>query len=99
MDAYIFQSALLCEDCARTVRRESHTAIVAQADADDNSDLAPIGPYPNGGGEADSPQHCDHCGIHLQNPLTSEGYNFMQEAAQNPTSHSDVIREWIRFYG
>src|SRR3954462_9383364 len=99
MDAYIFQAALLCEDCARTVRRELHTAIVAQADADDNSDLAPQGPYGDGGGAADEPCHCDHCGLFLQNPLTGAGYSFTAEAAFDPASHTDVIREWLRYYG
>jgi len=28
------------------------------------------GPYPDGGGEADAPQHCGGCGVFLENPLT-----------------------------
>jgi hypothetical protein len=43
-------------------------------ESDYDSDDLPKGPYSDGGGEADSPQHCDGCGLLLENPLTSDGY-------------------------
>jgi hypothetical protein len=43
-------------------------------ESDYDSDELPKGPYGNGGGETDSPQHCDACGCFLQNPLTTDGY-------------------------
>src|SRR3954469_15157799 len=38
-----------------------------------DSDKFPKGPYENGGGEADTPQHCDQCMAFLENPLTEDG--------------------------
>lgn len=47
-------------------------------------DCAPEGAeaYPDGGGEADSPQHCGNrdCQKHLGNPLTSDGIDYCLEA-------------------
>src|SRR5215467_8720050 len=37
------------------------------------------GPYPDDGREADTPQHCDTCGVFLENPLTTEGYRYVNE--------------------
>jgi len=42
---------------------------IRAATASDDCDEYPVGPYPEGGGEADYPRHCDHCGLFLRNPL------------------------------
>ena len=42
-------------------------------ESDYDSDDLPKGPYPDGGGEADTPQHCDECGCFLENPLITDG--------------------------
>jgi hypothetical protein len=34
-----------------------------------DSDKFPKGPLADGGGESDCPQHCDTCGVFLENPL------------------------------
>lgn len=52
---------------------------------DTDSERYPQGPYPDGGGEADSPNHCDRCGIFLHNPLTSVGYGYVNE----------VLEDWL----
>ena len=49
----------------------------------------PKGPYDNGGGESDCPQHCGACHEFLENPLTSDGLEY---ARQNPRP------EWDSFY-
>lgn len=98
MNAWIYQSALLCEDCAIGRRVKLSHAIVTRADEEGDSDLAPQGPVPDGGGESDCPAHCDYCGLHLENPLTSEGYEYIRDMASNRDSHSDTIRLWKRFY-
>jgi len=64
MDAYVYQAALWCPDCVAKVR----DALVCHA-ASEDSDRYPQGPYADGGGEADSPQHCDACGVALDNPV------------------------------
>ena len=43
------------------------------AESDYDSDYLPKGPYADGGGEADTPQHCDGCRQFLENPLTCDG--------------------------
>ena len=43
------------------------------SETDYDSDDLPKGPYAEGGGEADAPQHCDGCGQFLGNPLTLDG--------------------------
>ena len=63
-----------------------------------DSDDFPKGPYPYGGGEADCPQHCDACGIFLENPLTEEGAAYVREAAlvfgtpNNDRTWEDIAR-------
>lgn len=94
MDAYVYQAALLCETCAGKVKARLDPVALASEDSGD----CPQGPYGDGGGEADVPQHCDHCGVFLENPLTSEGYQYVREATADETSHNSVLAEWISFY-
>lgn len=68
-----------------------------------DSDDFPKGPFPNGGGEADSPQHCDDCGRFLMNPLTPEGYAHVRDRLDAYAEHGmgrlDVLSVWAHFYG
>ena len=98
MEAWIYQAALLCGECAIERRVELNPAVVKLADEEDDSDAAPQGPYPNGGGEADCPAHCDFCGTHLENPLTADGYEYIRDMMRDPDSHSDTVRTWQRYY-
>ncbi len=98
MDAYIFQAALLCEGCAdETMTRLESRKVENNGD----SDTFPQGPYANGGGEADSPSHCDHCGLFLENPLTSDGYAYVEQAVaeRDPTERALAQTVWAPFYG
>jgi len=110
MDVYVFQAALLCTDCASEACAGSHTP----TDEREDSDKYPQGPYVEGGGEADSPQHCDYCGLFLENPLTLDGESYVRDKAKAFNTHPDmawteiaaaaenggqpVLGEWIRFY-
>jgi hypothetical protein len=110
MNAWIYQSALLCDDCARDKRIKLNRELVTLADRDGNSDMAPQGPYANGGGEADCPQSCDLCGTFLENPLTDDGIEYVKECIRNGhTLHASgrkllciwsnpVVKEWSDFY-
>lgn len=69
MNAYLRGCTLFCESCAR--RGPKFIA---------SNEEQFVGPYPSGGGEADSPQHCDSCGIWLQNPLTDDGRRYVEDA-------------------
>ena len=68
----------------------------------DSGDL-PKGPYPNGGGEADTPQHCDGCGVFLGNPLTTDGERYvieqLVEHARDGRGDAEVLNTWGSFYG
>ena len=103
MDVYIFQAALLCKHDGEKVRRELTRAGEAPADPDDeqsyDSDDFPKGPFPDGGGEADTPQHCDICHMFLENPLTSDGMQYVLEALDEGRGDTTVLKEWADFYG
>ena len=95
MKAYIYQASVYCEDCSKRIISElSEMGISDTGDSDDY----PQGPYPDGGGEADCPNHCDFCGLFLENSLTDDGVEYVREAlSENP--QGDVIKEWQAYYG
>ena len=110
MNAYVYQAALLCEECALLVREalvEEYPEYAeyptgnSHFDGED-SDNFPVGPFPEGGGEADCPQHCDNCGKFLENPLTSDGVEYIMSAVADwlltGAGSGSVIREWLDFY-
>jgi hypothetical protein len=94
MDAYVYCAAMYCEECAMLIRQELSEA--GGVDHQD-TDTWPQGPYDDGGGEADSPQHCDTCQVFLENPLTTEGYEYVREAIEEESGA--VIEQWHDFYG
>lgn len=83
MDAYIYQAALFCTDCALAVRvsNESGGAILFD-DMKEDSTHWPQGPYADGGGEADTPQHCDACDLFLENVLTEAGDSYVRKLCE-----------------
>ena len=93
MHVFIFQAALLCEHCASEYVRNSPQAI-----DNGDSDNYPQGPYSNGGGEADAPQHCDHCRAFLDNPLTDHGRHYVAQALASNSGAADVLTIWRERY-
>jgi len=116
MDAFIFQAALICSDCCNDFKanHEKPDHVDESDEYSYDSDEWPKGPYAYGGGEADTPQHCDHCGVFLENSLTPDGDTWLREQAEPYETESDmswdeiaanaenngqpVLGEWIRFY-
>lgn len=105
MRAYVFQAALLCEDCGDAYKREHRHAKPVPDDRDESSydsNEWPKGPYANGGGEADTPQHCDTCGTFLDNPLTGDGETYVRDAfrefVETGRGSPDVLAEWKAAY-
>ena len=110
MDAYIYQADLLCEDCANDIIGELKAKGVE--DTGDSDDY-PQGPYADGGGEADSPQHCGYfadcinaesfpdrekrVGIFLENPLTQDGMDYVRTAIMANPDDS-LHQVWADFY-
>jgi hypothetical protein len=106
MNVYIYQAALLCEGCGEAQREHLDEAFKASGAApgtdEDNSNRYPQGPYSDGGGEADSPQHCDQCSVFLENPLTPDGedyvrYQWNDKLFAGPGDPA-VLLEWIDGY-
>lgn len=106
MDVYAYQAALWCAACGEGIRADLTAAGKAPANAGDeytyDSDNYPKGPVADGGGEADSPQHCDGCGVFLENALTADGEAYVKEAiedAHGGAAESIAITVWAPFYG
>jgi hypothetical protein len=95
IDAYVYAADLFCEDCGRAIQK-------GMKKTSDNEDDYPQGPYPDGGGEADGPEHCgnhDRClnamefagtkvGVWLGNPLTTDGVEALKEMLSNPNANT-----------
>ncbi|KKK96517.1 hypothetical protein LCGC14_2661970 [marine sediment metagenome] len=113
MNVYIYAADLYCEDCGDDIR-----ATLLRDGCDFNSDDEttydsndfPKGPYPDGGGESDCPQHCgagsncinalelpdDHkIGVWLENELTIDGVSYVREAVQEG---GEVAELWAEYY-
>ena len=73
MDVYIYQADIYCEDCGKAICEDlaKKGGIPEDLDCYD-SDEYPKGPYSDGGGEADSPQHCG-CGEECINAIEIGG--------------------------
>lgn len=114
MNAYIYQADIFCEACGEAIREEIIQEKLAPPDPSDeasyDSDEFPKGPFPDGGGEADSPQHCgagEECldaielsdghkvGAWLENALTTDGIEYVKEAIQGG---GEVAELWADFY-
>jgi hypothetical protein len=90
---FVYQAALVCEDCASAIMK---TLDVRGVENDGDSDSYPQGPHGDGGGEADSAHFCDtgrNCvnaakvanvkiGCPLGNPLTTDGSRDLRESIQ-----------------
>ena len=57
-----------------------------------------VGWFPNGGGEADTPQHCHCCGVFLENPLTRDGEDYVRSALDDGDGNPEVLEIWREFY-
>jgi len=107
MDAYVYQTALQCEDCAsQKMHCLEYVNIVMGGQWPrpgwQDSTCYPQGPYSNGGGEADGPQHCDACGVFLENPLSGDGTRYVNEKliehARDGSGNKDVLAKWAEHY-
>ena len=100
MNVYIYQAALYCEDCGLDIRMRLDTTDKRPDDPEDeytyDSDEYPKGPYPDGGGESDSPAHCDSCQLFLENPLTSDGEQYVRETVDE--NSKPLVQEWAQYY-
>jgi hypothetical protein len=95
MEVYVYQAALLCASCGKAAQARLLPGMDCRHRLED-SDSYPQGPYGNGGGEADTPQHCDDCGVFLENPLTKDGQTYVKQAVAR--GKGKCLDEWRDFY-
>lgn len=102
VNVYVYRAGLLCEKCGESKRKS--LSRVAPAHPEDessyDSDHYPKGPFAPS--SADAPQHCDHCGAFLANPLTSDGYEYVREkcreARRTGRDRAICLVLWAPFY-
>lgn len=114
-EAYIYAADIYCAACGEDIRarlkREGKKPRNAGDETAYDSDEYPKGPYTDGGGEADCPQHCGShakcldptiigdqvCGHFLENPLTTEGVKYVLDSHME--SNNEVTQFWMDHYG
>lgn len=96
-NAYIYRAALYCEGCTDEIKAILAKQGKVPAEPEDeysyDSDDYPKGPFENGGGEADTPQHCNRCNCFLENPLTPDGKEWLRGEVID-----GIPPEWAEFY-
>lgn len=101
MNVYIYQADIYCEKCGYAIRMNLDLAGKGPENPRDectfDSDDYPKGPYADGGGEADIPQHCGNheCRAFLENPLTRDGEQYVLQAIN---VERNTIPEWREYY-
>lgn len=99
MDAYVYGADLYCADCGEDMLRDLSWW---PQDRRDDSDQYPQGPYANGGGAGDFPKHCGDCGVFLENPLTSDGYEYVKEKLHDWEVYgrgmAHILLLWATYY-
>ena len=102
MNVYIYRAALYCEDCGKAICAELGHKFDGVSEYDFDSDEYPKGPFL--AGESDGPEHCDCCGLFLENPLTGDGENYvldtllMADYDPEPVEDRPWLDEWADFY-
>ena len=109
----IYQADIWCDDCADKIRNDIFDSHPDRAQFDNrfewevsfgfdderNYDSDEYPKYCPDDAEADCPQHCADCGDFLENPLTSDGDDYVREAVRaDRESGYDDLSEWAGFY-
>ena len=107
MQAYVYQAELYCEPCgskiSANVAADKRPADVFDESSYESDDY-PKGPYSQGGGESDTPQHCNACSILLDNPLTENGLKYVAcrllsyLLTGGHDGDADVLQQWKATY-
>jgi len=103
MNVFIYNGDIYCQQCGNAIQ----SILPCPSNSDYDSDDYPKGPSPDGGGEADCPQHCGSgadclnaiklndgrkVGAFLENPLTTDGECYVIEA------NSEISALWREYY-
>lgn len=103
---YIYQADVYCDDCGDSICGKLHAQGSAPEDTMDHSSYD-SDDFPKSADveheESDTPMYCAKCGKFLRNPLTRDGYQYVQEKL-NETSVSrfsqlsPVLNDWAHWY-
>jgi len=93
MDVFMYKAAFHCKDCGSKIKVLLGYSCENLSEFEYDSDQYPKGPFGDGGGEADCPNHCDTCGLFLENPLTGDGEQYVIDTLAGAS-----VTEWREFY-
>ena len=104
MEAYIYNADIYCEICANRIKKGLEKEGFNPLDFEDektfDSNEFPKGPFSDGGGESDSPQHCGECHCPLNNDLTHDGVKYvveyLKEFCEGSGGSGEVLDGWAR---
>lgn len=100
MEAYIYKADIYCASCGEDIVHDLKAHKVRDTG---DSDEFPQGPYTNGGGESDTPQHCCVCDKFLANPLTGDGLRYVEceiiDHYLTGAGQFEVLAKWQSEYG
>lgn len=108
---YIYQADVWCDSCGERIKAELARAGQAPEDPMDHYSYD-SDEYPKDADieheEADTPQHCSKCDLFFRNPLTSEGYQYVQSelndlpalttAAKLREAGHPFLADWANWY-
>lgn len=104
---YIYRADVYCDLCAGVIMHDLLTAsgkrlIDYAHECDYDSDEFPKGPFDAEFEESDTPNHCANCGVFLENPLTTDGYEYVREAVAQDKAEGQLdsiaLTIWAPFY-
>ena len=99
---YTYRAACYCAGCGELIRDDLTAQGKAPLDPDDewayDSGDFPKGPDHPAYHESDVPEHCDKCGMFLENALTEDGYAYVGEAIAEAEVLTTTLLEWRDFY-
>ncbi|MBT9134403.1 MAG: hypothetical protein DDT38_01134 [Firmicutes bacterium] len=100
---YIYSASMLCSGCAEEVMANTAKPVDYDADNESSWDSGdyPKGPYNANLCEADSPAHCNRCGVFFENPLTDEGRAWVRDLLEqrgHDTTAPQCVHEYKKAY-
>lgn len=101
----IYHADVWCDDCADDIKSNLQSLGADPVDYDDesvyDSDEYPKW-YDEDTEESDYPQHCAGCRRFLENPLTTDGMNYVRDTVRDDvrSGHTDsvAVTEWFPYY-
>jgi len=98
---YIYNADLYCPDCASNIEHNLIGEGMALCQGMDDSDSWPQ-EYSRGEGESDSPDHCGNCQRFLGRALTTDGVEYVKQAAidelDSDGAIGQVVQGWLDYY-